>query len=65
MKEYVIAYFCVMAAIIIFGVLAIKYLVWWNGFFIVLAVQCGIGMWLGDEIWSRSKHNPKNKKARK
>ena len=62
MNGYAIAYFAVMAAIIIFGLLACKFLLWWNGTFIVLGVLCGIGMWLGDEVWSRSKHNPKNKK---
>lgn len=61
MKGYIIAFFIVMAAIIIVGIIGIKFFLWSNWPLFVIAVLCGIGMWLGDEIWTRQKAK-KNKK---
>ncbi len=55
MKSLVIFYFAVMAAIIIFGILAIKFFLWWDGIWVVLGILCGLGMWAGTEIESKRK----------
>lgn len=55
MKSCVIAYIVIMAAIIVFALVAAKFFLWWDGIWVVLGILCGLGMWAGTEIESRLK----------
>lgn len=55
MKDCVIAYIVIMAAIIVFAFIAAKFFLWWDGIWVVLGILCGLGMWAGTEIEARLK----------
>lgn len=59
---WVIAFFVIMAAIIGYGIIfcnGIKNLAPWTdsnlAWILPIGVLCGLGMWVGEEIWTRQK----------
>lgn len=71
MKGYIIGYFVIMAAIIGYGIIllnGVKNMAPWTDRLFLplcpLAILCGVGLWLADEIWTRQKAKKKqeNKK---
>lgn len=62
MKNYVIAYFAIIAAEIMFAIFAIKFFLWWDGIWVVLGIFCGVGMWVGTEIENLWKQKKKERK---
>ena len=57
MKSCVIAYIVIMAAIIVFALVAAKFFLWWDGIWVVLGILCGLGIFFGMEIESKWKGN--------
>ena len=58
MKGYIIAYFVIVALMLIFA----RTLYEWEGVWVVEGILAGIAFWVSDEIWTRQKAKKKNKK---
>ena len=58
---WVIAYLAIFAAIILFGVLAIKFFLWWDGIFVILGILCGLGIFVGLQLEEKLKERRKKK----
>ena len=56
--SWIIAFFVTMAAIIVFGIIAIRCFLWWDGTFVILGIMLGIGLCISVNI-------PPKKKAEK